>query len=130
MFKSEPDVAQPVRRDSGVPLWKDGVMLEKPTRIFIALNFMDLFMTFFLLSRGGFHESNQLADYFLSRWGINGMVWFKIAWIMLVVVIAQVVARRRLGAARFVLYFGCMVVGGVVLYSAWLFLKYGGPVVG
>ncbi len=108
------------------PFWKKNVLLEKPTRAFVALNIMDLVMTFFLLNHGGFRESNKIADFFLDRWGIAGMVWYKIIFVMLIVVIAQIVARERIKTARWLLYFGCLAMGGVVIYSAYLYFAYGG----
>jgi len=119
---------QPGVTPEATPFWKKNVLLEKPTRAFVALNVMDLVMTFFLLNNGGFRESNKVADFFLDRWGIAGMVWYKIIFVMVIVVIAQVVARHRINSARMLLYFGCAVMGGVVLYSAYLYFKYGQPV--
>ena len=112
-----------------VPFWKKNVLLEKPTRAFVALNIMDLVMTFFLLNHGGFRESNKIADFFLDRWGIAGMIWYKIIFVMVIVVIAQVVARERIRTARGLLYFGCIAMGGVVIYSAYLYFKYGNQAV-
>lgn len=116
------------RPEKAQPFWKKNILLEKPTRAFVALNIMDLVMTFFLLNHGGFRESNRVADFFLDRWGIVGMVWFKIISVMVIVVIAQIVARERIRTARFLLYFGCVVMAGVVIYSASLYFFHRGDV--
>jgi len=119
------DKSSPAVADSPKPFWQKNLLLEKPTRAFVALNIMDLVMTFFLLDHGGFRESNKIADYYLDRWGIVGMIWYKIIFVMLIVVIAQIVARKNVKTASWLLYFGCIAIGGVVIYSAYLYFAHG-----
>ncbi len=107
--------------------WRHDVLLERLTRAFVALNILDLVVTFFLLNHGGFRESNGIADYYLDRWGFAGMVWYKILSVMIVIVVTQIVARYRFRIARWILIFGCLVMGGVVLYSCYLYLTYQEP---
>ena len=91
--------------------------LEKETARFVLVSMLDLLMTWLLLSRPHFTEANPLAMFFLSRWGIAGMAWFKFAMVGLVVVLTQAIAREKLETARRLLNFATVLCAGVVLYS-------------
>ncbi len=99
------------------------MLLETETRIFVALSILDLVLTFALLTLGGFREANQLANYFLARWGITGLIAFKIVFVITITIISQFIATRQITTARYLLVFGCIAMGGVVLYSGFLFLS-------
>jgi len=116
---------QPPEREAGRSFWKHQLPLERETCIFILVNALDVFMTYLLLVTGSFRESNQLANYFIARWGIKGMVYFKFALVAVVTVIAQIVARKKMTTGRNLLNFGSLIVAGVVIYSFILFLRSG-----
>jgi hypothetical protein len=97
--------------------------LESETALFIALSALDVVLTWQLLIRGGHYESNPIADYFIAGWGRKGMVTFKFVMVAFVCVVTQVIAHRRLEAARRVLRFAILVLGGVVVYSTILLLR-------
>lgn len=97
--------------------------LEHETALFLLVCALDLFMTYVLIRRGGFRESNPVANWFLMRWGFPGMIGFKFATAAVVTVIAQVVAESRLRTARWLLWFGTLIVACVVVYSLALFLQ-------
>ena len=104
--------------------------LERETSLFIMVSALDVFMTYMLLrySHDGrtnavIRESNPIAAFFFSRWGMRGMVYFKFGLVAVVAVIAQVVARERIETARWLLNIGTIVVGGVVIYSLILLFK-------
>ncbi len=104
--------------------------LETETSRFILVNALDLFMTFLLLyfsNRGLLRravvESNPVADFFIKRWSTTGLVFFKFGLIAFVVIIAQVVARRRPRTAKLLLDFGALFVGAVVVYSLLIMLR-------
>ena len=91
---------------------------------------LDLFMTFLLLyfsNRGMMRnivvESNPVADYFIRGWGTMGLVWFKLAMVTVIVLVAQVIAIKRSTIAKLVLNGATVFVGGVVAYSAVLLLQ-------
>ncbi len=97
------------------------IPLETETAWYVLLNVCDILATWALLRRNaGFIESNPIARWFYHEWGFNGMVYFKLGMVALVVVIAQVVARKNEPLAQFLLVFGCVAVGGVFIYSFWL----------
>ncbi len=98
--------------------------LESEMSWFVLVSVLDIVMTFLALrfSAEGqtqlpIVESNPVAHWFLSRWGIRGMALFKLAMTALVVVIAQVVGRTRPLVASGLLIGGTMVVGSVVVYT-------------
>lgn len=108
--------------------------LETETTVFILVNLLDFFVTYWLLAHasagmGNFYESNPFAAYFLHRWGVvKGLLGFKLTTVVIVCVIAQIVALRRIETARKLLWFGTIVVFGVVLYGASLFVRHASPV--
>lgn len=104
-----------------MPKPRRGMPLENETAWYVLLNLCDIVATWALLRRdSGFVESNPVARWFFHGWGFRGMVWFKLAMVALVVVIAQAVARKNEPLARALLIFGCIVVGCVFIYSYWL----------
>lgn len=103
--------------------------LETETSIFILVNVLDFAMTWWMLMHremglGNFYESNPVARYFLDHWGVKGLLYFKMAVVAFVCVIAQIVATRREASARFLLLVGTAVVGAVVIYSLRMFLQH------
>ncbi len=75
----------------------------------LALSAADLFMTHSLLRRGpAFFESNPVAQWFYARWNMAGMVGFKFSVIAFVIVLAEIIERRRPGMGNVVLAVGCL----------------------
>ena len=99
--------------------------LETETCVFILVNALDLFMTYILLKNGNFVESNGLANSILENFDYRGVVYFKFGVVGVVVIVAQIMAIRRVNAARRLLKIGSLVVFGVVLYSTFLLFRYG-----
>jgi hypothetical protein len=94
--------------------------LQSETNFFILANVLDVYLTYLLLLRGAM-EANPLANYVLVRWGFHGMVWFKLSIVAAVCIIAQVIATKRPGTARFLLIVGIMIVAAVVVHSIRLY---------
>lgn len=85
---------------------------------------LDVVMTYLVLrlsaegqTRLTFFESNPVAQWVLSRWGMQGLVAFKFLLTALVVVIAEVVGTVRPQLARALLWGGTLVIGAVVVYT-------------
>jgi Sec-independent protein secretion pathway component TatC len=104
--------------------------LEHETTVFVLVNTFDIFVTYLVLrwsaeghTRNYMYESNAVARFVLDHWGIKGMVYFKLAVVALVAVIAQVVATQRIELARRLLIFGSLIVGAVVAYSLVLLVR-------
>lgn len=106
-------------------LFRRQLPLESETTLFILVNAGDIFMTWILLSQGGFIESNPIARYFLDRWGKQGFVGFKFSIVAFVCVLTQVIALKRPDLAARVLNLGTLVVLFVVIYSATLLIRHG-----
>ena len=104
--------------------------LETETCRFVLTSLLDLFMTFLLLyfsnrgmMRNVVFESNPIAQYFISGWGTLGLIWFKLAMVTIIVLVAQVIATKRPVVARFVLNGATLFVGSVVAYSTLLLIQ-------
>lgn len=93
--------------------------LQSETSYFILVNMLDFFVTYLLLAFGAM-EANPIADYFLKHWGHIGMLFFKLASVAFICLLAQLIATRSVRHARFVLIVGTLIVGGVVIYSLFL----------
>ncbi len=57
---------------------------------------------------------------------MTGMFAFKLIIVAVVLLIANIVAIRRFGTARNLLYFGSFAIGTVVAYSVFLMMKFNG----
>jgi hypothetical protein len=93
--------------------------------LFTFLSIADLALTAHLLrlGAGGVYEANWLAGWVLSRHGLQGLAIFKGLIVLLVAGLAGAVYMYRPGAARRLVTFGCLSVGGVVLYSTFLWAQ-------
>ncbi len=93
--------------------------LQNETTWFILVNALDIFLTYVILRMQGV-EANPLANWFYKIGNIQGMIAFKMTTVAVVCVIAQLIAAKNLPAARRLLIFGTVVIGGVVIYSLYL----------
>ncbi|MDZ4687972.1 MAG: DUF5658 family protein [Planctomycetaceae bacterium] len=105
---------------------KPAVPSEHEFTLFILVSAFDLFMTYLLLYHGGFRESNPLAQFFIARWGVKGMVYYKFGMVAVICTIAYIVGQHRPVVARRLLQFATLVVAAVVAYSVVLFVRHGG----
>lgn len=98
--------------------------VQQETLLYVFVSSLDLFMTYIMLSQG-FMEANPVARYFIAGWGAKGMVYFKFSMVAFVCVLAQIIARYRPRAARWLLLGATLVVAIVVVYSLRLLLQHG-----
>ena len=108
--------------------WRRNLPLETETCFFILANALDAIMTRLLLNFPQFRESNMIADWILSMYGMKGMIAFKFIIVTVVVVIAQIIAPKKLHVARYLLIGGTLFVFGVVVYSCYLWVAHSGYV--
>ncbi len=87
--------------------------------VFVLLSLSDLALTWWLLEYSGrvVCEANPVADWWLSRYGWLGLAGFKATMVLLVIVLAAIIARRRPHAAGRILGFACAALVLVVLHS-------------
>ncbi|MCU0719526.1 MAG: DUF5658 family protein [Pirellula sp.] len=90
--------------------------LQTETSWFILINVLDLVLTNILLQRNAI-EANPLANMVFVRYGFTGMIVFKLASVLFVCLAAQIIATKNVSKAKWLLWFGCAVVGAVLIYS-------------
>ena len=115
---------------SALDVFRRPMPLKSETLRYILVSALDFFVTYLLLYlsaadllTGRVVESNFVADFFFDHWGFKGMVYFKFALVALVVVLAQIIARRRPKTAQLLLNGATVVVVGVVVYSVAIYLR-------
>ncbi len=118
----------PMRRDSIFgTAWRIMVHrklpLETETAQFMLVSVLDFVMTFLMIRTGRFTEGNVLARFFLDSWGPMGMLYFKMAIVGVVAVLAQVIACKTLTTARKLLNTATAIMALVVIYSLFLLLR-------
>lgn len=119
MNTNHPDEKKPGLLNRHLPL-------ETETCFFILANALDAIMTRVLLNFEQFRESNAIADYVLDRFGMSGMIAFKFIIVTMVVLIAQLIAPRKMHVARYLLIGGTILVSLVVVYSCYLWVAHSG----
>ncbi len=86
---------------SAAPIWRRPVLFPHVYVWFVFLGAMDIILTSIILSplfRG--YEVNVLARWVMENGGLVGTVAYKFAAVMLVVVICEIVGRKRLETGR------------------------------
>lgn len=107
--------------------FRDKLPLEKETCWFILVNLLDFFASYLLFRRTSLREANPVALWFIEGWGLlKGMLFYKLSMVAFVCVVVQLIALKSVLVARRVLYFGIIVVAGVVAYSLVLLWRTGG----
>lgn len=66
---------------------------------FVFVSALDVMLTWVILHAGG-REANHLAAAVLERFGLEGLVVFKFALVILVIAICEIVGRRNLATGR------------------------------
>jgi hypothetical protein len=104
---------------------------EHETALFLLVSMLDFFMTYWMLINRPaawvqFVESNPAARYFLDSWGVKGLLSFKMAAVLVVILATVLIAERRPLTARVVLWLGVAVTSGTVLYSFLLYTRHAG----
>ena len=101
--------------------------LRFPTEygLFLAVNLLDLFITMLVLK----HENaggNAVAEWFVSWGGRTAFVAFKIALMLIVIALCEVIAKRRAALARTLVWVAIVVMGFLAVTAAldyWRFLQ-------
>jgi len=102
--------------------------MEHETSLFLLVSFLDFLMTYWVLfpreSGPRFGESNAIANWFLEGWGMRGLLAFKVALCVFVVLATQAIFHRRPRTAKAVLWLGVVVTSVTVIYSGALYLRH------
>ncbi|HEV2296038.1 MAG TPA: DUF5658 family protein [Tepidisphaeraceae bacterium] len=75
------------------------VLYENHYIWFVLVSALDVMFTWIVLHAGG-REANAIAAAVLNRFGLGGMVVFKFALVILVIVLCETVGRRNRDAGR------------------------------
>ena len=103
--------------------WRSPVRFGYEITLFVLVSVLDILMTNRLFLTGRFREANPVARFTLDHWGLDGMVYFKMAMVAFIVVLTQIIARKRPATARWILHLATAVVSIVVVYSLLLLLR-------
>jgi hypothetical protein len=135
--KAVPRLSMPQRAHSSRPGWLQYIRpwvfesshVQGIGACLVALSAADLLMTFTLLRRSElFFESNPIAQWFYSQWNITGMVFFKFSLIGGVILLSEIIERKRPGWGRFILLVGCVGAAFAVFQGGRLYLGDSVPV--
>ena len=88
--------------------------------LFILLNLLDLTITKIAIDHLGMNEANVLAKNVLVSHGFGGFLLYKLFLTVLVIVLAEIIARTRPGWALGLIIFGCMAIGAIVAWGTWI----------
>lgn len=75
------------------------VLYENHYTWFVLVSALDVMLTWVVLHAGG-REANALADAVLQRFGLAGLVTFKFALVVIVIVLCEVIGRRNREAGK------------------------------
>ena len=103
-----------------VPNRRRTYSLTAPKALFVALNMLDVLLTFLLLRTESFYESNPVAEEILQRFGFAGMIVYKLTIMLGVLLIVNVIAIWKMNTSRRLLQVGSALMTCVVVYSSWL----------
>jgi hypothetical protein len=92
--------------------------VEQESLALLFLSIADLLVTHALLRSGpAYYESNPIAHWFFARWNIAGMTVLKFSVVAFVVLIGEVVERRRPGLGKGMLTVASLMTAAVVAYG-------------
>ncbi len=70
------------------------MLYQRSYKLFVFISALDVILTWFILLLGG-SEVNLLADAVIASTGLKGILIYKFCLVLLVVLICEVVGRRR-----------------------------------
>ena len=86
--------------------------------LLVVLSLGDLIVTYILLWQGGrYYEANPIARLIFERWNIAGMTLFKFGVIGFVILLGEIIERRRPGVGKAIIGFGCVAATAVIVHG-------------
>ncbi len=106
---------------ASAPGWYSMPALQYPFEhlAFVAVSSLDVILTWMILARGG-SEVNPVAAAVIYEWGLSGAILFKFSLTLLVVIICEVIGRKRLKSGRMLAVTAVIVSSLPVIYSTGL----------
>jgi uncharacterized repeat protein (TIGR04138 family) len=87
--------ASPKTMSQILSFYKRPVLYQNAYIWLVFLSAMDIMMTWLVLSRPNGYEANALANWVLTNYGLVGMVLYKLILITFVIVVCEMVGRRK-----------------------------------
>lgn len=84
---------------------------------FLFLAAGDVMLTWFILERRGGTEVNPIADVVIKSWGLWGAIGFKFSLVLFVIIVCEVIGRRKPSRADFLIGTAIAVSALPVTYS-------------
>lgn len=85
---------------------------------------LDIFLTYVVLHLGG-AEANPLAAKLIYRWGVPGMVVYKFCFIIVAILIAEAIGRRRETTGRKFMEYAIVISAFPVIFALTLVWLHG-----
>ncbi|MDX2038305.1 MAG: DUF5658 family protein [Isosphaeraceae bacterium] len=114
-----------MRPDRPAPRSPIAALLGFESVVFVLLSAADLFMTYRLLWKARFYESNPIAQFFFARWNIAGLTLFKFSLVIFIIVIAETIERYRPRVGRLILILGCVAAAAAAFHGYRLEAEHG-----
>lgn len=67
---------------------------------FVLVSSLDIMLTWFVLEFAGGYEVNPIAAAVIDHWGLPGAIAFKFSLMLFVIIICEIIGRKRDGTAR------------------------------
>jgi hypothetical protein len=90
---------------------------------FVFFSALDIMLTWAILRRGG-REVNPIANEIIEMWGLAGAIIFKFSLTVLVVIVCEVVARKRHEMAQRLAFAAVIISAMPVAWSMALLLRH------
>ena len=113
-------MSEPRKSRDDQPFWSLGgpSQLGSLSLLLVVLSLGDLLVTYTLLWQGGrFYEANPIARFVFDHWNIAGMTFFKFGVIGFVILLGEIIERRRPGVGRAILGLGCVTATYVIVHG-------------
>lgn len=94
------------------------LILAQEYLAFVLLNVFDLFLTGWIF-RNHMMEGNRLANFVISHFGLIGVVCFKFAVVIFVIIVCEIIAQDNIKTAKHLLVGACLLYLCVVVYECY-----------
>jgi hypothetical protein len=110
---------QPVGRTAMRPRWLSAPPMRYPNLYvwFVFVSAMDVLLTKVILRFRNAEEVNPITAAIIETWGFNGAIIFKFCLVLFVIIVCEVVGRKRDRLGRGLAVVGVIVSASPVVYS-------------
>src|SRR5262245_8852936 len=114
----------PIPKHDASPGWFSMPAMRYPTEYvwFLFLSSLDIMLTWAIIEKRGGSEVNPLAALIIEEWKLGGAIAFKFSLMLIVVIVCEVIGRKRDALGRTVARIAVVVSAMPVAYSLGLLL--------